>query len=205
MRFPSLFIQNRAKLISIKCSNVKKNFWHSVKLTIFVLISKSNIFCCHIIEMKSVEREQSGQFTFILIIIIIIRILVNYVEPLNPNESNVVSQRNTHKIHDPNDPVNLLNFIVSSRNIVRTSANAKLATIGQQMDYLVEVSLKFQSLSKKFSKPKKWSRSVNEMNVCIAKSRVIFRKSPDPHITCIRSLVDKNTSRCCRRMNGEHH
>jgi hypothetical protein len=71
--------------------------------------------------------------------------LVNYVQTLDPSETNIVSQKNTHKIHDPNDPVNLLNSIVSSREAVRTSANAKLATIGQQMDFLVEVIIYFLS------------------------------------------------------------
>jgi hypothetical protein len=76
--------------------------------------------------------------------------LVNYVQTLDPSETNIVSQKNTHKIHDPNDPVNLLNSIVSSREAVRTSANAKLATIGQQMDFLVEVIVIIYFLSALF-------------------------------------------------------
>ncbi|KAI6183958.1 putative protein C1orf50-like protein [Aphelenchoides bicaudatus] len=74
---------------------------------------------------------------------------VNYVETSDPSETNIVSQKNTHKIHDPNDPVNLLNSIVSSRNIVRTSANAKLASIGQQMDALVEQAKKVMAKCKR--------------------------------------------------------
>ena len=66
--------------------------------------------------------------------------LVNYVKPSDDGGAIMVAADRTLKLTDPQDPVNLLNSIVSSREIVRTTTNAKLAQIGQQMDFLVEVS-----------------------------------------------------------------
>ncbi|KAI6186189.1 hypothetical protein M3Y98_00105500 [Aphelenchoides besseyi] len=61
---------------------------------------------------------------------------LNLVDRRDPNETSMVSQDRVHQIHDVEDPEKLLNSIVTSRQIVRTTANAKLVQIGQQMDFL---------------------------------------------------------------------